>query len=242
MKNLIKSLTVAGILLVGTSAFAAEAPDSVAVSDMVGQDAEIAIHMKVDRNGDPVEHMIANKLYVCEHSICKEVDKSVTDCLKNNKSENRICGIVLSDDGNVLNFKEEKIDELENYVSADGTKVFQFPSPFAMRDEVSFLNGKLRPDLQTYDDMMEGYGGELVPMAMANKFTARALGARNLHDYSNLSFSYDKAKPEQIQFKNHDDNSYGFIANGYIVHRFDASGEEKIIVPNDETQVVSWGH
>ena len=242
MKNLIKSITVTGVLLVGTSAFAAEAPESVAVSEMVGQNAEIAIHMNVDRNGDPAEHAIANKLYVCEHRICKEIDKSVTDCLKNNKSKNHICGIVLSDDGKALNFKEEKIDEIESYISADGTKVFQFPSPFAMRDEGSFLDGRLRPGLRTYGDMMEGYGGEFVPMAMANKFTARALGARDLHDYSNLSFSYDKAKPEQIQFKNHDDNSYGFIANGYIVHRFDASGEEKIIVPTDETQVVSFGH
>ena len=241
MKNFIKSITVTGVLLVGTSAFAAEAPESVAVSDMVGQDAEIAIHMKVDRDGDPAEHAIANKLYVCEHRICKEVDKSVTDCLKNNKSKNHICGIVLSDDGKVLNFKEEKIDEIESYISADGTKVFQFPSPFAMRDEVSFLDGKLRPGLQTYGDMMEGYGGEPVPMAMANTFTARALGARGLHDYSNLSFSYDKTKPEQIQFTNHDDGSYGFVANGYVVHRFDKAGEEKIIVPNDETEVVSSG-
>lgn len=102
MKNLIKSITVTGILLIGTSAFAAEAPESVAVSEMVGQDAEIAIHMNVDRSEDPVEHRIANKLYVCEHRICKEVDKSVADCLKNNKSKNHICGIVLSDNGKVL--------------------------------------------------------------------------------------------------------------------------------------------
>ena len=292
MKNIMKSLAVASLIIVGGTSvsFASSGTSTDTAFENVAElEVEHHINGKYKRpakNAKPyvcdgtcedssdraiqshkdkmkkvdadMEVVSFGDVKVCENGKCSTVEETTSKCLAaGNKAS--FCkfdlhldlashdNLVVTDPREICNFDLDVSEDenggtvakcvtgIESYVSADGSKVFKYPSPYAMRDEMSYVGGKVRPELEPYPDLREDYYGELVPDAVNNAWVARMCGAKSPTDFTNLSFSYDDKAPNAISFVNHTDGSSGRILNGYVINRTYADGDELTFVVSDET-------